>query len=215
MKKQIVLQALLLRVGVVSLLVCFVAISIWAIVSGMESSSEDALMRAKNNLSFKQTEVNSLSNQIENSKGAEVFYAKYILTRTTDRFDGNVDAAKVLLNKLRQDFQLSPDLKLTLSVEAPLTEVEFANLPHSIAVRENTSLSFGGLTDVHAFAFIQALQAGIPGIIEITGLKVSKKDGGLNGAALAQISAGASPVLAEATLNFNWYGLQPKKEKTQ
>lgn len=215
MKKQAILQATLLRVSIVALLISALFIAVWLTVSSMADESDTELMRVRTALSFKQTEINSLTHQIENSKGARIEYAKYILSRENDHFLYNVDEAKQVLSKLRADFQLGSELKLTLSKDSVLNEGSLGTLPYEITVRPNTKITFSGLTDTHLFAFVDALESEIPGILEVTELKITQKDGGLNTEALAKISTGTSLVLADGVLGFNWYSVQPKSAKVQ
>lgn len=212
MKKQIRLQSRLMRVSMVCLLISCGMIALCLTLDSMRASSEADLMRARTDLSFKQTEVNTLTNQIENTKGAQVQFSKYVLTRKNTDFSANVDAAKILLSTLREQMNLGQDLRLTLNTDVPLNDPVFSNLPHKISMREATKINMTAATDMHIFSFAQALQAAMPGIIEILALKVTMKNSGIDNTTLTQISTGGNPALADAELVFNWYNIQPKAE---
>lgn len=210
MNKNSILLKRLTRVGGLSLLVICGSAIFYSMVSSAVEEQATELARARTQLSFKQTEVNTFTNQLENTKDAQSQFSKYLLTRSNTEFSVNVEAVKALLNRLRDQLRLGQDLRLSLSTETQMTETNLAALPHTIMWREGTKLTFTALTDMHIYTFVDAMSKEMPGIVQITGLKVNRKGEGLDPRNLAIIGGGGRPDLAEGELTFNWYDIQKK-----
>lgn len=213
MKKHSILLKRLTRVGGLSLMVVCASVVLYTMLDSAAEEKAAELSRKRTDLSFKQTEVNTFTNQLENSKGAQAEFAKYLLTRNNQQFAVDVDSVKVLLNQLRDQLGLGQDLRLTLSSELPLNDSKLSALPHTILWREGTKLSITALTDLHIYTFVEALTRRLPGLMQITGLRVSRKGQGLDPRTLAMIGSGNRLDLAEAEVTFNWYNIQRKAEE--
>lgn len=210
MNKTSILLKRLTRVGGLSLLVVCCSLVVYSVLSGLAEDEALQLQRARTQLSFKQTEVNTFTNQLENTKNAQAQFGKYLLTRSNDNFSVDVEAVKLLLNRLRDDLRLGKDLRLSLSNESTLNDSALQAVPHAVKVREATKLSLTAMTDLHMFTFIDAMLKEMPGIVQITGLKIMRKGDGLTARNLAIIGSGGRPDLAEGEVTFNWYDVQPK-----
>ncbi len=211
MRKQIRLQKKLLKSSLLALGASCAAITVYVFISRLDDAQVTTLNAARSALSFRQVELGTLRNQIENTKGAQVKYADYIQTRGNDKLAANLDDIKALLGSLRDEMDLGQDLRLTLSTEAVMTDSVYANLPHTISLRPATKINFSTITDMHGFSFVQTFAKSLSGIVEITALKIASKNKPLDAAALSQISSGGTPELVDAELVFDWYSVTPKK----
>lgn len=210
MNKNSILLKRLTRVGGLSLLVICGSMVVYSMLSSTVEERSIELARARTQLSFKQTEVNTFTNQLENTKDAQAQFGKYLLSRNNTEFSVDVEVVKTLLNRLRDQLRLGKDLRLSLSNEIELKDTTLQALPHIVKVREATRLTLTAMTDLHMFTFIDSMLKDMPGIVQITGLKIVRKGEGLDARNLAIIGGGGRPDLAEGEVTFNWYDIQKK-----
>lgn len=201
----------LTRSLITSLIIVLGAVGFYLFADNLEENTASELARMRTQLSFKQTEVNTISNQLENAKDGEAQFLEYLLSRENHNFFMNVEEVKKQLRKLQTEYVLSEDLKLTLSTEAELNDPAFRSLPHVISLRKDAKLTFSALSDLHVFSLLEALSSQLPGIIEFTRVTITKKKD-LNASALARISTGAKADLIDAELQFNWYSFNAKNQ---
>ena len=181
------------------------------LASGMlAASGEKTKNEANAQFAKDQSELSNLKNQINTSGTAEKRFLEISAGRNNDDYVADSDAMKTLLREAKNTFRFADNFKLTLAPVKGGDKPEFAGLNYDVSIREPMRIELSAMSDIHVFSFIQHLQAQAPGIIKFTRMEL-KRTADMDTVALTAMSGGQIKELADATLEFTWLGVAPKK----
>lgn len=158
------------------------------------------------------TQLANLNNQFSKSGTAEKRFIDIALAHNSKDYSASSDAMKNLLRKAKEKYRFATNFKLTLAAEKNAERPEFSGLNYDVAVREPMRIDLEAISDLHVFSFIDYLVRNAPGLVRITKLDIKRK-GDMDATALSKMNAGDAPALVEASMEFTWVGVSPKKQQ--
>ena len=211
MSKQAFLQKTLIKEGGIALAVVVATIALMEITAGFEADAQNSLRQTRSQLSSTTSQLGTMRNQISESGSAQERYVGIRLQRDQEDYEADNALMRERLVALKEKYRLTDDLSIKLSPEEVVKTREFSALNHEVAIRKEMLLSFGAMTDLHVFSFLDEFQRVMPGVVRLTKMSlVRKKD--LDVSVLSQMTSGGNPPLVEAKIEFLWATLKAKEE---
>lgn len=199
LKKKLITEAMLLA-GAVAL--CL------GLAYGAEMVSGTAIERQKNleqEINKIGSEIRTVRTNFQRAESSVDLYKKIVRSIEKKDFEINRDTVKNLLLDLRDRYRLS-SLNLTMSPEETLTGSVY-DLSDMHVITSEISVSFGGMSDQHIYAFIQALATQLSGYKQYLTFTL-KRQKSLEHEILYQINQGSKPEMVGGDMSFRWIGLR-------
>jgi hypothetical protein len=205
LKKKIIKDAVVAGAIIAGSLVFMMAIS------GVAESALQDRASSESSLGAAHGQLSSLKMQIEKSGSAEKRYAGIQIERTQENYTADTEAFKEQIRVLKEKYRLTDTLKLSLAPENKSTRPDFATGNYDVMQRDDTQLTFGAMSDVHVFSFIDEFMRSAPGIVRLTKLTLTRKMV-MDSAAFTQMASGSVPEVVGVEMHFLWAGLVPKEK---
>jgi hypothetical protein len=143
---------------------------------------------------------------VENQKKlAEINPSKDPLYGTLDR-----QSATTLLDTLNQKYQLTA-LNLNISPATLKIDPPFQRKSGGLQV-SGVTITFSSITDEFAYGFLRDIITSFPGFVHLTAASFTKKDV-IGEDILYAVHNGEVPPKVEASVTFDWIGLEIKEEQ--
>jgi hypothetical protein len=190
-----------------------VSVALMIVIGGMQETAETEKTNAESTLSSTKGNVASAMQQVDNTDKAKKQFVEIQAVRSNDIYTLDTDALKVLITTLRDELRLATGVKLTLSNEMVESKPAFSSLYYPVVARPDNSITFGAMSDLHSFAFLDALATRAPGFIRFTSLSLTRKST-INAETLTQMAQGGIPEIVAGDVHFAWIGIdiEPQKE---
>ena len=190
------------------LVVVGVFVAIYIGVSAWASSAEQSKTESANLAAQQQSEIATLRSKIDSSGSSQKLFATVVEDRKNEQFEIDNEKVRDVLQDLVKRYRLSVSDKLEYSAEKDFKHPELATVTIPIIVRQEARLKFSAISDLHAYAFMQALSRELPGVVRYTQFKLMRK-APLDAEAVTQLAAGKSVYTVDVELAFDWFGFKP------
>lgn len=173
-------------------------------------SSQEAKTKAEAEVNQLRAQLANMTSQIDKSGKAEKRFFEIASARKNNDYVANSDTLKEWLREAKDSFRFASDFKLTLAPLANVDKPEFAGLNYDVTLRDPMRIELHAMSDMHVFSFMQELLHASPGMVRITKWSI-KREKDLDAAALTSMSSGQIIDMVEATIEFQWIGVDVKK----
>ncbi|MEJ0010725.1 MAG: hypothetical protein WDN72_09765 [Alphaproteobacteria bacterium] len=205
------LQRRLVKAGAIVAGAIAAAAVVMVLAGNFADSAAKGKLAANGKLTQSQGQLSNLRSQLDRSGDAEKQFLIIQQGRPDTGYSANSDTLKELLRAAKEHYRFSDSFKLELATEKPSDRPEFSTLDYDVTVREPMKLSLEAISDMHVYAFLATLSNDAPGFVRITSLDLKRK-GDMSGDAIGQMAGGGAPMLVDATVEFSWIGIAPKKK---
>lgn len=162
-------------------------------------------------LSTDQSQVTSLTTQLDKSSIAERRFAETQSQRISFDFSANTEALKDWLKNAIAQYRLSNSFKLSLTADKPTSIKELSGTSYEAIEHPGMKVEFSSISDTHAFSFIDDFAKNAPGFIVVETLSM-KRTNDIDKNTINTLRTGGTPFLVETKMTFNWIGLAEKEK---
>jgi hypothetical protein len=210
MKKYAWLQKRLAKEGLMLAGIAIAALCLMEVASGIEGDAATSLRRVESTLRNTTSQLSAMRQQISKLDTAKQRYVDIRLLRDQEEYSPNNEMLRERLVMLKSKYRLDDSFSLKLSPESQAQGGVFSALNHDVFVRNNMLLSFGAISDLHAFSFLNEFQRSMPGIIRLTNVSLTRTSD-INVTNLSSMARGFNPSLVQAEIEFVWVTLTNKE----
>lgn len=202
-------KSLIIQSGVIVGVLIFLLVA-YLLMDNLEGRYQKDQSKVKstiNQLNIKRQEIDK---QLQKAEESVDLYESLQAERNNADKQLNRNSAKLVLDKLKQQYRLS---SLSVKME-PVEELSAEQYQRdtTVTVHTQVTLRFGGLSDQHLFSFVDAVSRDLAGYVRIESLKMQRKKN-IDNNVLLSVSKGDIPELVTGEMVFHWLGLREKAPK--
>jgi len=212
-KIKILKKKLVVEIGIAVAVVAvfsgvYLGVSSWAAKATQSKSTIEGQYNQQ------QSETNTLRSKINNADSSQKTYTEIVEKRGNAEFSIDNERVRTVLEDLIRQYRIAIEGKLEYAPEAAVTGQGVDNLESKFVMRKSALLKFTAISDLHVYAFLDALSHELPGMVDYRKITIARR-GHIDNAALAQLSLGKEVPLVDASVEFDWYGVLPKETKEE
>lgn len=212
MNKYKLLTKQTVRAGVTSAIMIVVCIVIYVGASFYSDSVAKDKTDAENKLASETSTLANLRDQMEKSGAAEKRYAGLQQDRVSQEYYNTPEEFQKILGALAKQYKITDTKIGRWAKEVPSDKPELKNFEKFNIFTRPVHLEMKGISDMHIFSFLQALQAAVPGIIRVDMLSLKNTSEMVEGS-FRDMGDGKIPIHVDAIMDLTWITVAPKAVK--
>ncbi len=206
MEKYRTLKKKIIVLAAIFLAILMTLAGVWYLLSSQEASGEKDLKAMQRKTRAASSKIDAIEVKYELARNSIERYG----TLTEELSEGKLSVSKEKvydllrqLNELHRISNLKLDIDNVSPIKAGASESELFKTEFT-----NINVEFDSLSDLHALAFLQAIEEQLEGYLVMNSLHISRERQ-ITREVLQAFAKGEKPRVVSTKVNYAWFGMQP------
>jgi len=209
MSKLELLQKRLVKYVIIAVVVIALCGGVYFAVDDMSGDALQHRSEAEAELTKNQGTRDELKAKIDAAAQSEKKYLELLLAHTNPSFEAKREDMLNFLRDVKAHARLN-DVKVTMNPEVVQTETALTSPNHEVTLRDNISIEFGAISDLHVYAMLNELLKQSPGFVTLKAITIDMK-GDLSPAVINRLATGEEVDSVGAKAIISWAGIRAKE----